>query len=154
MAATCVEAESAINYHKLYQGTRNTVMLARTQGLSTSEAIASSAVKTCIEMNAKMMVVLTETGRTARLVAKYRPEQRILVMTSDPRVARVCEGVLRGITARVVESMAGTDSILLKAASVGKDLGWVTKGDTLVAIHGMNEQVAGVTNLLKVLVVP
>ncbi len=50
--------------------------------MSTQEAIASSAVKTAIDMGAKMMVVLTESGTTARLVAKYRPEQPILVLTA------------------------------------------------------------------------
>ncbi|KAG2903261.1 hypothetical protein PC114_g12359 [Phytophthora cactorum] len=68
--------------------------------METAEAVASSAVKTAIDINAKMLVVLTETGNTARLVAKYRPEMPVLT---------------------------------------GKDLGWLKKGDAVVAVHGIQE---------------
>ena len=51
---------------------RNTVMYKKNVPLSSLEVIASSAVKTCIDMGAKMIVVLTESGNTARLIAKYR----------------------------------------------------------------------------------
>ncbi|KAG3015330.1 hypothetical protein PC119_g11835, partial [Phytophthora cactorum] len=45
-------------------------------------------VKTAIDINAKMLVVLTETGNTARLVAKYRPEMPVLVLTALEQTAR------------------------------------------------------------------
>lgn len=51
-------------------------------------------------------------------------------------------------------SMIGSDSILLRAAEIGKDKGWVKAGDYLVAIHGMLEAVSGSTNLMKVLQIP
>jgi len=35
--------------------------------------VASSAVKTSWDVQAKMIIVLTESGNTARLIAKYRP---------------------------------------------------------------------------------
>ncbi|KAG2789811.1 hypothetical protein Pcac1_g793 [Phytophthora cactorum] len=56
--------------------------------METAEAVASSAVKTAIDINAKMLVVLTETGNTARLVAKYRPEMPVLVLTALEQTAR------------------------------------------------------------------
>mgnify|MGYP002214556518 CR=1 FL=1 len=65
--------------------------------MNTPEAIASSAVKTAMDMNAKMLIVLTESGNTARLVAKYRPEQPILVLTPNRHVARQSCGLLRTI---------------------------------------------------------
>jgi len=46
MASICVEAESAINYGKLYLATRNTVISdGGFAAMETPEAIASSAVK-------------------------------------------------------------------------------------------------------------
>ncbi|KAG2824103.1 hypothetical protein PC129_g9234 [Phytophthora cactorum] len=90
--------------------------------METAEAVASSAVKTAIDINAKMLVVLTETGNTARLVAKYRPEMPVL-----------------GVVSRCVGSMIGTDSILYRATKTGKDLGWLKKGDAVVAVHGIQE---------------
>ncbi len=155
MSSICVEAESAINHGKLYLATRNTVIQENGgQALDTPEAIASSAVKTVHDMRAKMIVVLTETGTTARLVSKYRPPCPFLVLTSSPEIARQCEGFLRGASSVIVGSMMGTDSILIRAALMGKERGWVQSGDFLIAIHGMREGQAGASNMLKVLVVP
>jgi len=152
MAKICVQAEGAIHYDELYQALRNSVL--ETAGaMSTQEAIASSAVKTAIDICAKMIVVLTETGTTARLIAKYRPSQPILVLTALGETARQSEGYLKGTTCRVMGSMIGTDSILYRAADLGKQFGWIKKGDTVVAIHGMQEARAGSTNMLKVLIV-
>ena len=152
MCRICVQAEGAIQYDKLYQALRNSVL--ETMGeMSTQEAIASSAVKTANDMGAKMLVVLTETGNTARLIAKYRPGQPILVLTALAETARQCEGLLKGTSAKVMGSMIGTDSILYRATEIGKRNGWIEKGDAVVAIHGMQEARAGSTNMLKVLVV-
>lgn len=155
MAAICAEAEGAINYNKLFLALRNTVMRAQEgNALPISEAIASSAVKTCIDMGAKMIVVLTESGRTARLIAKYRPSVPILVLTASREVAAQCEGLLRGTIAKVMGSMIGTASILVRAADISKSLGLVSGGDYIVAVHGMVEAKSGATNMIKVLVVP
>lgn len=152
MCRICIQAEGAIEYDKLYQALRNSVL--ETMGeMSTQEAIASSAVKTANDMGAKMLVVLTETGNTARLIAKYRPGQPILVLTALAETARQCEGLLKGASAKVMGSMIGTDSILYRATEIGKKNGWIEKGDAVVAIHGMQEARAGSTNMLKVLVV-
>jgi pyruvate kinase len=155
MASICIEAESAINYPKLYLATRNSVIQDHLgRALDTQEAIASSAVKTVHDMNAKMIVVLTQSGTTARLVAKYRPPCQFLVITPNAEIARQCEGVLRGATTVVIGSMMGTDAILIRASLIGKSLGWVKPGDFLIAIHGMREGTSGGSNMLKVLVVP
>lgn len=152
MSKICVQAEGAIQYDELYQALRNSVL--ETSGaMSTQEAIASSAVKTAIDICAKMIVVLTETGTTARLISKYRPSQPILVLTALSETARQSEGFLKGTTSRVMGSMIGTDSILYRATDLGKKMGWIQKGDTVVAIHGMQEARAGSTNMLKVLIV-
>lgn len=153
MAHICREAEMCINYNALYLATRgSTTDEVGTMG--TPEAIASSAVKTAMDMKAKMLIVLTESGNTARLVCKYRPSQPILVLTPRRHVARQCAGLLRGCKAHVVGSMIGTDGILLRAAEMGKELGYVKSGDAIVAIHGMLEARSGATNMLKVLTVP
>lgn len=155
MSAICVEAESAINYGKLYLATRNTVISDPSfRVLDTPEAIASSAVKTCHDMSAKMIVVLTESGNTARLVAKYRPPVPVLVLTSNDCIARQTEGLLRGTKSVVLSSMMGTESHLVRAGVIGKELGWVNSGDFLVAIHGMRDGASGASNMLKILAVP
>ncbi|KUF96458.1 Cellulose synthase 3 [Phytophthora nicotianae] len=145
-------AETAIHYNDVYQSLRNAVLEVNGP-METAEAVASSAVKTAIDINAKMLVVLTETGNTARLVAKYRPEMPVLVLTALEQTARQTEGFVKGVVSRCVGSMIGTDSILYRATEAGKDLGWLKKGDAVVAVHGIQEAKSGSTNLLKVLYV-
>jgi pyruvate kinase len=41
--------------------------------LTVGESIASSAVKTSIDIGAKLIIVMSETGKMARYVAKFRP---------------------------------------------------------------------------------
>jgi pyruvate kinase len=95
------EAEGAQDTDMLYQAVRNST-LARYGILSTSESIASSAVKTAIDVNAKVLIVCSESGTTATQVAKFRPGRPIIVLTLSDRVARQCCGVLRGCSAKVL----------------------------------------------------
>ncbi|KAL3671153.1 hypothetical protein V7S43_004334 [Phytophthora oleae] len=150
MSKICVQAEGAIHYDDVYQSLRNAVL--DTYGpMSTQEAIASSAVKTAIDIKAKMIVVLTESGNTARLVSKFRPSMPILVLTAMSGSAHQAEGFYKGVRARCMGSMIGTDSILYRATDLGKQFGWVKPGDNVVALHGMVEARSGSTNMLKVL---
>tara|TARA_B110000305_G_scaffold198452_1_gene224622 strand:- start:425 stop:886 length:462 start_codon:yes stop_codon:yes gene_type:complete len=61
MARTAVEAEGAINSDGLYQAVRNSVM-AEFGCMEGMESIASSAVKTAIDVNAKLIVVCSEVS--------------------------------------------------------------------------------------------
>ncbi|CEG43953.1 pyruvate kinase [Plasmopara halstedii] len=148
MARICVQAEGAIHYDNVYQSLRNAVL--ETYGpLSTQEAIASSAVKTAIDIKAKMIVVLTESGATARLVSKFRPSMPVLVLTAMVSSARQAEGFYKGVRARCMGSMIGTESILYRATDLGKQYGWVQSGDNVVALHGTVEARSGSTDMLK-----
>jgi pyruvate kinase len=151
MSKVCMEAESIINYRQLYDAIRSSTLDELGEEMGTPEAIASAAVKTCIDMGAKALVVCSETGNSARHIAKYRPSVPILVLTATPEVARQVSGLSRGTVSMVMGSMIGTDSLLTHAAGVCKERGWAAQGDTIVAVHGMLEGKPGSTNLLKVL---
>jgi hypothetical protein len=45
-----------------------------------TEALATAAVRAATKLRAALIVVMTVTGRTARLIAKYRPHQPILTV--------------------------------------------------------------------------
>jgi pyruvate kinase len=96
MAHTCSEAESCQNYNALNEAIRRSNVL-KYHLMTSSESLASSAVKTAIDINAKLIVVLSETGNTARLVAKYRPPAAIVCLTTNPIVARQASGVYKGM---------------------------------------------------------
>ena len=45
-----------------------------------AEALASSAVRAAEKSQAKILIVFTVTGNTARMIAKYKPKQPILTV--------------------------------------------------------------------------
>jgi len=148
MARTCVEAESAVNHDSLYQAVRNSTL--RKYGhLSTSESIASSAVKTAIDVKAKAIIVMSESGNTARQVAKFRPGMPIKVITTSSRVASQCFGTLKGSTGHLVDDMEKEDSMLNAIIAELKATGKASAGDSVVIIHG-TVQKAGATNTMKI----
>jgi len=106
--------------------------------MSSVEAMCSSAVKTTMDADCKLIIVLTETGVAARVVAKYRPAVPIVAVSASEQVTRQF-GVVRGVHAMLTESFAGTDSVITKAIAYAKSMGMVQSGDGVVCVHGQNE---------------
>jgi pyruvate kinase len=148
MAETCCEAESAVNFDSLYQAVRNS-SLSLYGNLSTSESIASSAVKTAIDINAKAVIVCSESGATALQVAKFRSGRPVVVLTSSDRVARQVYGVMKGCDARVLESLESTDKIVNEVVVGMVKAGKACAGDAIVVVHGQSTRV-GATNTMRI----
>ena len=140
MRRICEEAEEFIDYSALYQAQ---VDLAHGAGdISSVEAVCSSAVKASIDAKAPLIIALTETGHTARLLASYRPKAPILAISASETSIRqlLC---VRGVVPMVTASFQGTDSVISKALVKAKEDGMVKAGDICVAIHGTREECPG-----------
>ena len=137
-----------MNHDSLYQAVRNSTM--RKYGhLSTSESIASSAVKTAIDVKAKAIIVMSESGNTARQVSKFRPGMPIKVITTSERVAHQSFGLLKGCTAHAVENMDVEDNMVKNIMDEMKAAGKASAGDPVVIVHGAVAK-SGATNTMKI----
>ncbi|PNG93949.1 Pyruvate kinase, partial [Tetrabaena socialis] len=58
--------------------------------MATLECLCSSAVKAAVDMKAALICVVTNTGAPIRAIAKYRPSQAVVVVTTRKHVARQC----------------------------------------------------------------
>jgi len=150
MRNTCLEAESMIDYDASYDNIRHTTMKLQSS-VSPAEAIASSAVKTARDVSASLIVVLTETGTTARLIAKYRPSMPILAVTSVSAVARQMQGYVKNCRCELVDSMHGSEELISSAIAKALQKGLCKSGSPVVVVHGSKEAAAGSTNLLRVM---
>lgn len=148
MSETCVEAEGAQNTELLYQALRASTLQAM-GNLSTSESIASSAVKTAIDVCAVAIIVLSESGTTATQVAKFRPGRPIHVITNSEQVARQCCGILRSATAKILTDFAQMDVSIDEIIADAKASGKAKAGDAFVVVTGTLNQ-KGATNLMRV----
>lgn len=147
MARTCSEAESSINFSELYQTVRNSVR-SRYQ-LSTAESIASSSVKTAVDVGAKCIVVYSESGATARHVAKFRPGMPVAILTPNAQVARQCFGTLKGCYAYIVDSLEDTDKLNEEVMRECRVAGIAKAGDPVVIVCGTTYG-KGATNQIKI----
>jgi len=152
MRRICEEAEAVVEYDSLYMSLRQ-VTMQRFKTVTAMESVCSSAVKATIDANCPLIVVLTETGHTARIIAKYRPRAAILAITASDTCARQLQ-CIRGVVPVLTASFVGTDSVITKALARAKSDGMVKSGDCVVAVHGQREECPGHSNLLKMVVVP
>lgn len=53
--------------------------------LSISEAISNCAVKAAYEINAKLIIVFTNSGHSAMTVSKYRPKCSVLAVSASDK---------------------------------------------------------------------
>jgi pyruvate kinase len=69
MAKCCIEAESCIQYRRLYNDTK----MMTPAPIQTAEAVASACCSAALDLPIGLIIVLTDSGKLARLVSKYRP---------------------------------------------------------------------------------
>ncbi len=119
-----------------------------------TDAVARSARYLAADVNASAIVCLTESGYTARKVAKFRPAVPIVAVTPTDRIRRQL-ALSWGVNARYATYEADVDSILETAVEAATDVGVASSGDTVVVLAGMMSELPGsdVTNTLKVHVV-
>merc|ERR1712066_656564 len=134
MRRICEEAEAVVEYSSLYQSLRQ-VTMQKYKTVTGVESVCSSAVKATIDANCPLIVVLTETGHTARIIAKYRPSAPVLAITASDTTSRQLQCV-RGVVPMLTASFVGTDSVIAKGIAKAKADGLVKAGDSVVAVHG------------------
>merc|ERR1712194_950955 len=112
MRRICQKAESALDHNSSYfsicRGVADSC-----DSLAAVESVCSSAVKAAMDTNAPLILALTETGHTARMLAKYRPEATILAVSANGSTIRqlLC---VRGVISMETASFVGTDSVITK----------------------------------------
>jgi len=154
MADICRTAESSLNYSDEYMRMRTYTMEApgfKARGNAVQESVASSVVKTALDVDADMLMVLSHTGATARAVSKYKPHMPCICITPSDQAARqLC--LSRGMFPRIVGSMIGSDQILSHNCSKLVEEGIVAEGAVVICSHGDNHSSPGSTNVMKVVV--
>ncbi|CAK4100667.1 unnamed protein product [Aphanomyces euteiches] len=148
MSRICIEAEGSLDYPRLYLKTRE----ATPRPVGMVEAVASSSVETAVDVKAKLIVSLTDSGFSCLKIAKYRPGAHVLAVTASQAVARQLAGLSRGVEAIHVDSMAGgIDELIIRAIDHAKIKGWIVNGDTIVVLHGLNESTPGLASVVKII---
>eukprot|EP00331_Platyophrya_macrostoma_P019660 CAMPEP_0176475594 /NCGR_PEP_ID=MMETSP0127-20121128/43691_1 /TAXON_ID=938130 /ORGANISM="Platyophrya macrostoma, Strain WH" /LENGTH=434 /DNA_ID=CAMNT_0017871203 /DNA_START=292 /DNA_END=1596 /DNA_ORIENTATION=- len=145
MAQTCAEAELCFDRYSNFQTLKKL-----TKHETPEEAIASSAVQISQELAIRVIICLTESGKTARYLSKYRPDATIFAVSVDEHTIKgLC--IARGVRCLRVPSFQGTDSLIDYAIKCAKDLSGIGTGDSVLVIHGTQDGNPEQSNLLKII---
>ncbi|KAK9804986.1 hypothetical protein WJX73_008258 [Symbiochloris irregularis] len=120
--------------------------------LTKQEAMASTAVRAAAKLRAGLIIVYASSGRTASLIAKYRPSIPILTLvvpqlTSNTlswtmtgrSLARQCL-IIRGLSPMLAAPMQGrTDAMLSQAVAVAVQRGLVEPHQHVVCVESVKE---------------
>lgn len=118
-----------------------------------SEALARAACSLAETIGAQALVMATQTGLTARLAAKTRPQQPILAATMDVEAFRRL-ALVWGVRPMLIPKVDLLINLYAEMHRAAKETGLVKKGDSVVATAGFPVRKAGASNLIKVEIVP
>ena len=114
-----------------------------------AEALSHSACTLAQDIGAKVIVVCTRTGGTARTVSRFRPMIDIVGMTTDEHAYRKL-ALSWGVIPVMSEEFYSVDVLFHYAKRAAIDTGLVKKGDKIVLTGGTPNGKSGNSNLINV----
>ena len=114
-----------------------------------SEALSHSACTLAQDIGAKVIVVCTRTGGTAKMVSRFRPMIDIIGMTTDEKAYRKL-ALSWGVIPVMSEEFYSVDVLFHYAKRAAMDTGFVQKGDKIVLTGGTPNGKSGNSNLINV----
>jgi pyruvate kinase len=139
MALVAMETERILEPRSQFEGIQRSV----------PEAISHAAVSLARDLQVKAFLVPTTSGSTARMIARYRPAQPLIAISSEPNTVKaLC--LVWGVYPVLVPSYRSTDAMVRLAQEKALSLGYVKRGDLVAITAGLPLHKAGTTNLITV----
>jgi len=98
-------------------------------------AITHAAWQAAMDAEATAILCCTRSGRTARAMARFRPEARMIGLSPDPAVVRAM-GLSWGVEPLEVGTYATTDEMVWFAVEQALQADLVSPGDTVLVLAG------------------
>lgn len=142
MAEIAETTENNIHYNKRFHNAefkiRNSV-----------DAISHSTCGMAIDLEAKAIIACSLSGKTARMVSRFRPTVPILGLTTDERSWRRL-ALSWGVIPAMCERFSSTDVLFYTAKKIAEqDLG-LEKNDKIIITGGDTSGATGNTSLIKI----
>jgi pyruvate kinase len=128
--------------------------LSEVAGLDTrvTDAMTMAAWQAAADMKANAIICITRSGFTARAIARFRPEARILAYSSDPRTVNQLTMSWGAIPLKSEAHGSFTDMVNWAVADAHRS-GLVRSGDVVVVLAGSSET-SEATDTLRLVRVP
>ena len=115
----------------------------------TAKAMCLAAVDVATHVEAVSLVAFTETGSSARLVARHRSRTRLMAFTPDEAVRNQLS-LVWGTETFLVDRVTHTDQMVAQLDKILLEFGIFKMHDPIVVIAGVPPGVPGSTNGMRV----
>lgn len=119
---------------------------------SIADTISRSVVETAEQVGATVIVALTESGSTPKLVARFKPEAPIIALTPNQSTVQTL-ALVSGVYPYQIAPIGSLDESIKIISAFLKKEKLVNPGDTIVVTSGLKYGVSGGTNMLFVITV-
>lgn len=117
-----------------------------------TNAISHATCTTAMDLNAAAIITVTKSGKTARMISKYRPACPIVGCSTYEYVCRQMS-LSWGVLPLMIEEEESTDVLFDHAVEAAEKAGYVKSGELAVITAGIPLGISGTTNIIKVHVV-
>ena len=104
-------------------------------------ALTHAASLAADDVRATAILCCTSRGRTAKAMARFRPEARLLALSPNPRTLNALM-LSWGVEPVMVDTYDSTDEIVWYAVERSVSAGLIAKGDVVVVLAGSPERLA------------
>ena len=143
MAKIAEQTETALDYARIF---KNKGIGER---IHSTEAISHATVQIAQELGSDAIVSVTESGFTARMLAKYRPAAAVIGVSRHPQSVRLMQ-LYWGVCPVLGPWSENTDELIEESLACVKKHGLVKDGDNVIVTAGVPVGRSGTTNLIKV----
>ena len=142
MADTAKFTEAGIDYAERFRTMEFTIH-------SNLDAVSHAACSMAVDVKAKVIVVNSISGRTARMVSRFRSPVSIIGTTTNERAWRKLN-MSWGVTPVLTENYSSVDVMFWQDLKIARDILKLEKGDNVVLTGGQINGEPGNTNMIKV----
>lgn len=146
MSRIAVQTEGDIDYKKRLKERKDEEIPNVTNSISYSTCTSAH------DLDAAAIITVTKSGRTARMISKYRPMSPVIGCTTSEHTYRHL-ALVWGVQPVMMEQKTTQEDIFEAAKKVAEKTGTVRSGDLVVLTGGFPLGISGTTNMMKVDVV-
>lgn len=146
MAKIAIRTENDIDYVKRFKARDNE------DNQDVTNAISHAACTTAHDLGAAAIVTVTTSGKTARLISKYRPNCNIIGCSMSANICRQLN-LSWGVIPVLVKEKKTADELFEHSVDEAEKAGLLVPGEIVVITAGVPLGISGTTNMMKVHVV-
>ena len=143
MVRIAVRTEQDINYVQRFKQ-RKTMC-----NPDVTNAISHATCTMAGDLNAAAIITVSKSGRTARMVSKYRPDCPIVGACLTDKVYRQL-ALSWGVIPLLIEEKTQAEELFDYAVDAAEEAGFIESGDVVVITAGVPLGISGTTNMIKV----